>query len=323
MSNAFVGAVTTPTDIPPVLMIVGLVWLALAVPVAIACGVFRRRSIVGPERIGNEESGWTLVSIFFFGLCAALFLGSALSLFLKSRQLDATLSQIVANLALEAAGFLVLVFLSAKVRPQGIDRLGLVMRRLPRGVTLGCAAVFVLYPMVMTASAITESLLHWAGWPDPKPNEILQLVDNSHQGVVVAVGILMAIIVAPFSEELVFRGFFQTMLSNLFAWIVRPKDQQPQMVLPVSDGDRILSYATPPLRQQSPIPAAARWVAVLITAGCFAYVHKELAFMPPLFVLALGLGYLYERTGNLWASIVAHSVFNGLQLLISMKYGTP
>jgi membrane protease YdiL (CAAX protease family) len=291
MSNAFVGAVTAPTDIPPVLMVVGLIWLALAVPVGIACGVLRRRSIVGPERIGNGESGWTLVAIFFFGLCAALFLGSAVSLVLKSQKLDGDWTPIVVNLALEAAGFVVLVVLSAKLRPQGIDRLGLLVRRLPRGVTLGLAAVFVLYPMVMTVSAITTSLLHWAGRPDPQPNEVLQLVDDSHQRGVVAVGILMAVVVAPFSEELVFRGFFQTMLGSLFGWIVRRTD------------------------------AAPRWGAVIMTACCFAYVHKELAFMPPLFVLAVGLGYLYERTGNLWASIVAHSVFNGLQLLISFKYG--
>jgi membrane protease YdiL (CAAX protease family) len=60
---------------------------------------------------------------------------------------------------------------------------------------------------------------------------------------------------------------------------------------------------------------------VAIAAACFALVHVEWAFMPPLFVLALGLGYLYERTGNLWGNIVAHSVFNGLQIFLALSLG--
>jgi membrane protease YdiL (CAAX protease family) len=48
----------------------------------------------------------------------------------------------------------------------------------------------------------------------------------------------------------------------------------------------------------------------------FAAVHGQVAFFPPLFVLAIGLGYLYERTGNLWATICAHSLFNAVQLLL-------
>ena len=32
--------------------------------------------------------------------------------------------------------------------------------------------------------------------------------------------------------------------------------------------------------------------------------------MPPIFLLALCLGYAYERTGNLWTTITMHALFN-------------
>ena len=38
--------------------------------------------------------------------------------------------------------------------------------------------------------------------------------------------------------------------------------------------------------------------------------------MPPLFVLAVGLGYVYERSGNLWMTVVAHALFNATQMAL-------
>jgi membrane protease YdiL (CAAX protease family) len=47
----------------------------------------------------------------------------------------------------------------------------------------------------------------------------------------------------------------------------------------------------------------------------FAIVHFYLQGLPALFLLAIILGVLYERTGNLLAPIAAHSVFNTLNLI--------
>lgn len=52
------------------------------------------------------------------------------------------------------------------------------------------------------------------------------------------------------------------------------------------------------------------WPAIFITSAVFAIVHP-LWSAPGIFVLAVGLGYLYERTGNLWACVIAHAIFNG------------
>jgi membrane protease YdiL (CAAX protease family) len=58
------------------------------------------------------------------------------------------------------------------------------------------------------------------------------------------------------------------------------------------------------------------WLAIVITSLAFALLHPAWSW-PAIFVLAIGLGYLYERTGNLWAPITVHLLFNSLETLIS------
>jgi membrane protease YdiL (CAAX protease family) len=36
----------------------------------------------------------------------------------------------------------------------------------------------------------------------------------------------------------------------------------------------------------------------------------------PLFVLAIGLGYIYEKTGRLWPCIVVHGLLNLLTFVV-------
>ena len=47
-------------------------------------------------------------------------------------------------------------------------------------------------------------------------------------------------------------------------------------------------------------------------------VHSDLAHWPALFVLALGLGYAYEKSGSLFRPIFMHAMFNGIAMLSTM-----
>ena len=55
------------------------------------------------------------------------------------------------------------------------------------------------------------------------------------------------------------------------------------------------------------------WIGV---SFAFALIHDDAATFVPLFVLALALTWLYERTDNLLAPITAHSLFNAANLVI-------
>jgi membrane protease YdiL (CAAX protease family) len=71
-----------------------------------------------------------------------------------------------------------------------------------------------------------------------------------------------------------------------------------------------------------PNPRAATreaWIAIVLTSLAFAIVH-DLWTWPPIFVLSLGLGWVYERTRNLWVPTVIHALFNGLSTAIYLYY---
>lgn len=64
------------------------------------------------------------------------------------------------------------------------------------------------------------------------------------------------------------------------------------------------------LAQRMPLPAAAA-----ISALLFALSHG-LGVVAPIFVLGLGLAYVYARTRTIWAAMLAHALVNAVSLLL-------
>src|SRR5690606_13618209 len=93
-----------------------------------------------------------------------------------------------------------------------------------------------------------------------------------------------ALLLAPLSEELLFRGIFQTGLRRL---------------LPGRPGS-----------------VRHRWLAILLASLVFGLMHLAVPqHVPALIVLAVILGYQYERTGSLVVPIFVHILFNAKSLL--------
>jgi uncharacterized protein len=86
----------------------------------------------------------------------------------------------------------------------------------------------------------------------------------------------VAVVLAPLAEEILFRGILYTAV------------------------------------KQFGFPRLALWG----TSVLFAVVHLNLPAFLPLLVLALTLTLLYEKTGNLLASIPAHSLFNTINFVM-------
>lgn len=62
------------------------------------------------------------------------------------------------------------------------------------------------------------------------------------------------------------------------------------------------------------------WPAVILNAGLFAFIHAHVPSFPGLFILAVALTLIYERTGSLWAPIVFHGAFNGITLAATLAF---
>lgn len=71
------------------------------------------------------------------------------------------------------------------------------------------------------------------------------------------------------------------------------------------------------LAQRMPLAAAAT-----ISAFLFAISHG-LGVVAPIFVLGLGLAWVYARTGTIWAPMVTHAVVNAISLLLVFTLPKP
>ena len=65
------------------------------------------------------------------------------------------------------------------------------------------------------------------------------------------------------------------------------------------------------------------WLAIAITSVLFAFIHADPEHWPALFVLAMGLGYSYEKSGSLFRPIFMHAMFNGLTIVAALLESAP
>ncbi|MFQ5589969.1 MAG: lysostaphin resistance A-like protein [Phycisphaerae bacterium] len=94
-----------------------------------------------------------------------------------------------------------------------------------------------------------------------------------------------ACVIAPVAEELFFRGLLQTFLVNL-------------------------------LRN--------RWLAMSLAPVAFSVVHMSQEYaIPALAVLAMLIGYLYERSGSLLLPVLVHAAFNTKTLVWDLLASSP
>lgn len=72
----------------------------------------------------------------------------------------------------------------------------------------------------------------------------------------------------------------------------------------------------------------SRWLkapiwAIVITAIIFSAIHGSYDGFVPRFVLGFVLGWLFYRTGNIWVSIAAHFINNGIGITMLYFYSKP
>jgi len=136
-------------------------------------------------------------------------------------------------------------------------------------------------PVFLTAVVLTLFCARLFVSPDFElpHHEGLDLITEYSQLPVRISMIILAVVIAPVSEEMLFRGFIQTMF---------------------------LSHLRRP------------WVSVAITSGLFAAVHPDVAHWPALFVLSMCMGYAYEKSGSLLRPIFIHAMFNGTSVLAAL-----
>jgi membrane protease YdiL (CAAX protease family) len=147
---------------------------------------------------------------------------------------------------------------------------------LVRGLLAGVVALAVALPLCLAALKINVILVLVLGYR-PELHPVLEKIGEQPTGVVLALAILQAGVMAPLAEEFIYRG-----------------------VLMMS------------LLKQAGIGGA---LAVSSAVFALAHLPAEPQAVLPLFVLALALGYVAYRTRSLVGPIIGHSLFNTLMVL--------
>lgn len=201
------------------------------------------------------------------------------------------------------------------------DRLegwGLSGRRLPGGLALGLLATLLMAPPLFLVMQATDLVIQSLERASPV-HEVLRILQDHPPLATSTLLLFSAAILAPIAEELFFRGILQTALIQRNPFSLGFSLDPPRPGFPLYSG--LLAGPQAELVRSSPLlppSAARRWVAILISATLFTLVHGQVEFFPVLMLLALALGYLYERTGNLWAPITLHAAFNSTSLALTL-----
>ncbi len=121
--------------------------------------------------------------------------------------------------------------------------------------------------VVYTVSVVHDLVVH------PRQQDIISEFPRGALGV--GLFVLVAIVMAPLFEEIVFRGFLFRGFANSWGW---------------------------------------KWGAVA-SAAIFGLAHLQLDVFVPLATLGVALAWVYKRTGSLWTCIAMHALFNGIAVL--------
>ncbi|HUR60498.1 MAG TPA: CPBP family intramembrane glutamic endopeptidase [Opitutaceae bacterium] len=142
-------------------------------------------------------------------------------------------------------------------------------RQAPGVFASGVATFLISLPVLTAASLGWRALLRLVGLPEER-QDLVDMFARAESPVVVSVLVILAVVVAPIAEELVFRaGIFRFMRTRV-----------------------------------------TRWLALVVPGMIFALLHMNFASFGPLVALAVIFSLAYERTGRIGTSIVAHALFN-------------
>ena len=189
------------------------------------------------------------------------------------------------NLVLCIGGLMtvvVIIFLARAGFARRLKGFGLNPKTIHKDFFAGIMNLLVVYPLLIVAITLTTYFgqLIWGPEFEMQQHQELELITAHPQLPLRILIIVTAIVIAPVIEELLFRGLFQTMIRS---FVAKP------------------------------------WLSIAISSGLFAMVHQEQGHWPTLFVLALCLGYAYEKSGSLFRPIFIHSLFNAATIIATLN----
>ncbi|HEY8241526.1 MAG TPA: type II CAAX endopeptidase family protein, partial [Kiritimatiellia bacterium] len=187
---------------------------------------------------------------------------------------------ILETIILHVAGFVTVLVLLRKNRVSWDSAFGFRLSGLGKRVGQGALCLLATMPPLLFYTWIYHLVLQFAGF-DAAPQDVLFAISEETSMAMRIFFIVLAAVLAPFFEEVLFRGI-------------------------------LLPFLAQRLRLG---------VAIGIVSVLFALMHWNVASFVPLFVLSVAFSLVYIYTESLLASMVMHSMFNlvTISLLLSVR----
>jgi len=186
--------------------------------------------------------------------------------------------------------------------------LGWSRTRLLSDVRLGAVAFLALAPPVYALQLI---LVQWYESQHP----LVEMLQQHPGPRSIIVCWLSAVVVAPIVEEYLFRGLLQGWLERFAS---DPKDLWGNLLGgPTMVGPGLPADFPPAADPAGAPPAGAAYWPIFVSAIAFALMHYSHGpDWIPLFVLAVGLGYLYRQTHRLAPVVTVHLLLNACSMTV-------
>lgn len=151
-----------------------------------------------------------------------------------------------------------------------VEVFGLSASRPAAKIGNGLLWLLAAYPLILLAQGLSYSFFP----AETEAQPIIVFLAGESEFLDQLLVILMAVIMAPLAEELIFRGYLYGVIRK----------------------------------------AGGRWSAVATTSLLFAGIHMHPPSFFGLFLLGVILALLYEKSRCLWVPIVMHAVFNAVSV---------
>ena len=209
----------------------------------------------------------TGVVVFFLLMAIPAFTGPAGAIDLKA--IESALG-LYSAIVLFIIGFLVF----RNINP--VEAFGLRWVSWRSGLLAVITTLALLMPLIYAAQWLGYT---WSG-PQTAPQPIVSFLVEHQTFKDRLFVVLIAVVAAPLTEELIFRGCLYGILRQV----------------------------------------GGRFTAIAVSSLLFALIHGHIPSLAGLVILAVGLSLLYEKTGSLWAPILLHAGFNGLSIYGTLQW---
>lgn len=302
------AATALSNTISDLLFIGGLtIWGCIA-----ARAYFRKPILCREPRRPVPWDGWDLILIFgtlLVGEQFAFYFGfkwSGVPLPRTPSELGSTgaLIMLIASAAARVVTLLLAIALLVGRKGSTASDLGFNARQFPRDVMIGTIGFLAIaYPVYAVQYLLTLII--------PYEHPLIDVVQKQPPSGTLWMAGISAIVVAPLVEEFLFRVLLQGWLEKVEISMLELREQE---------WGQAMNAAVPIGLGGAPLGTAPIFIASFI----FGLIHVGQGAAPiPLFLLALLLGFLYQRTHRLAPSVIAHMLLNAITMAMVFAQPNP